>query len=644
MKNTDNINSGENRQKTGRKQLSYRQVIFSCLAGLMGMLLLGFFLYVYCEFRAERKEMALREAQKTAEDVAVWTDAFFASADPEDMEERLSAWEQGVRACAGRGEEIVILDGQGRAVFSTDSTLNEVCGNAWGEASESPILSAGGGIFLAVGFSAPETREWSCFVFHDVAEKMDGYPFPFGRFVIVLLLTGIGFMTTAYLIYRPVDRLLKSVGEETGQKIPPKNELEYLGDSFRALEDDSRKLREKIGRKQDRLQEVFALSLIRGDAPLREESGEYEKYVENLGLHSWQYFATVAAMLHLGEDEEAQSDVEEDVVCRRLVEEMPAGLKKLAWLPPVCNAGVIVAILGGDDEDMLRERIEEYYTGLRKFSETACSYQLLMGVSASHADIRHISAAYQESVDALTRSEARGQADGMEDCRFYLAGGAFSKTPYDAVYEKNIQSGIKDIDKEQCYKAVDGFFRYLAEKNCSQDEIMVYILRFVNTILLTAMDIRVELPELYPDGFRRLYDELLELPELSRERRYIKWKLIDPILGSRSRLMEKRSYSMLEDIEQLIRERRGDLSMAECAEILAVHPTYIWKVLKTEKGKTFSDCLEEYKLEEAKRLLLDTDMTVAEIASALNYNNAQNFIRFFSKSTGVTPGKFRKSP
>ncbi|MDE7043775.1 MAG: helix-turn-helix transcriptional regulator [Acetatifactor sp.] len=64
--------------------------------------------------------------------------------------------------------------------------------------------------------------------------------------------------------------------------------------------------------------------------------------------------------------------------------------------------------------------------------------------------------------------------------------------------------------------------------------------------------------------------------------------------------------------------------------------------LKTERGKTFSDFLEEYKLEEAKRLLLNTNMTVAEIASTLNYTNAQNFIRFFSKSTGMTPGKFRK--
>ena len=61
-----------------------------------------------------------------------------------------------------------------------------------------------------------------------------------------------------------------------------------------------------------------------------------------------------------------------------------------------------------------------------------------------------------------------------------------------------------------------------------------------------------------------------------------------------------------------------------------------------QRDKSFSDYIEEYKMNEAKRLLLETNMTVAEIAEELHYTNPQNFIRFFSKTTGLTPGKFRK--
>ena len=44
----------------------------------------------------------------------------------------------------------------------------------------------------------------------------------------------------------------------------------------------------------------------------------------------------------------------------------------------------------------------------------------------------------------------------------------------------------------------------------------------------------------------------------------------------------------------------------------------------------------------AKELLLTTDMSVAQVADTLHYSNVQNFIRFFSREVGMTPGKYKK--
>ncbi|MDE7043774.1 MAG: hypothetical protein K2O97_01945, partial [Acetatifactor sp.] len=391
-----------------------------------------------------------------------------------------------------------------------------------------------------------------------------------------VLLAGVVFFVAAHLIYLPVDRLLRSVDPELRQKLPGKNELEFLSESLIALKDDSQELRRMMRQKQDKLKEVFAMRLIRGDISLWEE---YDEYVKDFNLDSPQCFATVVAVLNLRQEEETQSNIQEDAICLKLVDEMPEQLKKLTWMQPVYNTCAIVAILGDENEELIHEKIREYYAELQRFSEAVCGYQLLLGVSAAHEDPRQLSMAYRESVNALTRSgsDSQAAADNLEDCHFYLSGLSSSEAPYDAAYEKKMQSGIKNMDKAQCYMATNDFFRYLSEENYDQDEMMVYVLRFVDTILLTALEIRVDVENLYPDGFRRLYDELLEVLEPSRERRYIKKNLIDPILEARSRLMEKRSYSLLEDIEQLIRDRRGDISLAECAEKLGVHTTYIWK-------------------------------------------------------------------
>jgi len=65
-------------------------------------------------------------------------------------------------------------------------------------------------------------------------------------------------------------------------------------------------------------------------------------------------------------------------------------------------------------------------------------------------------------------------------------------------------------------------------------------------------------------------------------------------------------------------------------------------VLKNTKDITFTDYIAKQKLELAKRMLVDTDLPVGEIANRLSYSNAQNFIRLFKKHMGITPGQFRK--
>lgn len=46
-------------------------------------------------------------------------------------------------------------------------------------------------------------------------------------------------------------------------------------------------------------------------------------------------------------------------------------------------------------------------------------------------------------------------------------------------------------------------------------------------------------------------------------------------------------------------------------------------------------------VEQAKEMLLSTDKSISEIARILTYNPS-NFLKFFKKFTGQTPGEFRK--
>lgn len=557
----------------------------------------------------------------------------------------MNTWQKWIRQQLGSGDAVVVVGDDGRVVYSTRTGLAELVAAQQEDVLEKPVKS--GGVKYMGAYSTSGILGWKYYVFHDISMEKNDFRYSWIWITCILLATALAFAAAAYLIYQPVRNLIQDVGEQTepGTEKPAGNELDFLAGSFHSLKSDNRYLQDMVKQNQSRLLELFELRLVRGEVRRQEE---WKEYIQDFGLREWNYFATVVVVLNLSDEEEAQSNVKEDVICLKLVAQMPEEIRSLAWMPPIYNACTIFAIFAENDEYTLLEKIETYYRSLQQYSEQMSGYKILMGVSTNHTDYRHIQAAYRESIMALTGPSSnvddRRTGERMEHCHFYLSSSTMSSGGgYDDTYEREIRAGIKAIDKTACYQTTDRLCGMIAGLGgSSQNEVMIYLLRFVNAILVTAMEAQVKLEELYPQGLRKLYAEILEAMEPSRERRYIKMNLIDPILDARDELLNQKSYSIMEDIEALIAQNKGNITLTECAEQLDVHPTYIWKVLKMEKGKSFSDYLEEYKIEEAKRLLLHSSLSVAEVAAQLNYTNAQNFIRFFSKSTGVTPGKFRK--
>ncbi len=64
--------------------------------------------------------------------------------------------------------------------------------------------------------------------------------------------------------------------------------------------------------------------------------------------------------------------------------------------------------------------------------------------------------------------------------------------------------------------------------------------------------------------------------------------------------------------------------------------------VKRTLGKTAGELVHDRLVLEAKRLLCNTDMGVAEIAFRLNFDDHAYFTRFFKKRTELTPGEFKR--
>ncbi|GGG01776.1 helix-turn-helix transcriptional regulator [Paenibacillus abyssi] len=104
------------------------------------------------------------------------------------------------------------------------------------------------------------------------------------------------------------------------------------------------------------------------------------------------------------------------------------------------------------------------------------------------------------------------------------------------------------------------------------------------------------------------------------------------------------SSSITTDVKKYIEENYDqDLTLSDLASVVFVSPYHLAHVYKEEMGISPIQYLIRFRIEEAKRLLKHSNLTIREIASKIGYPNGIYFNLIFKKMTGMPPGKFRKS-
>ena len=116
------------------------------------------------------------------------------------------------------------------------------------------------------------------------------------------------------------------------------------------------------------------------------------------------------------------------------------------------------------------------------------------------------------------------------------------------------------------------------------------------------------------------------------------------ILVSLTREAEKVSVGKkrrLSTVSYLHIHYRENTSIAELAAMEHLSVSRYREVFKNQTGMSPVDYRTALRISNACRLLLQTDLTVAEIAADCGYSDVFFFMRLFKRKTGVTPGEYR---
>lgn len=123
------------------------------------------------------------------------------------------------------------------------------------------------------------------------------------------------------------------------------------------------------------------------------------------------------------------------------------------------------------------------------------------------------------------------------------------------------------------------------------------------------------------------------------------YKLFTELLNPQSpKAKGESSYEeSIRDVKKYILENLNEnLTVSKLAQKVSMSSSHFSRVFKQQTGFSPYDYVLLSRLNRAKYLLLETDMSISAIAYDIGFNSESNFIYFFSENEGISPGKFRK--
>ena len=94
---------------------------------------------------------------------------------------------------------------------------------------------------------------------------------------------------------------------------------------------------------------------------------------------------------------------------------------------------------------------------------------------------------------------------------------------------------------------------------------------------------------------------------------------------------------------RIMKNPENPWNISEIAESLYLSKSYLQKIYKSYFNKSIIEEMIQFRIEKAKELLVQTNMTVTEISRECGYSSYNYFVRQFKLAEGVSPSEFRES-
>ncbi|MGO4108288.1 helix-turn-helix domain-containing protein [Paenibacillus sp. YAF4_2] len=303
----------------------------------------------------------------------------------------------------------------------------------------------------------------------------------------------------------------------------------------------------------------------------------------------------------------------------------------------------LVILLIADDSGALEHQLLQLSEEIRSWVESHLDFTVTIGIGISADDESSIAHSFEEAEAAVSRKVSLGinQIIDAVEVKGKLGGEWFD-------YLEMIRTLVRQLrmSENEWQNELKRLFSEMAVHRLRKDDVdrLLHYLMFHLEYELDGA-----LPEAKKPWLQEAKPQLVMAAEQSDTLAQLEQNFLQTLTKLSEHIEElsqsKRHNSLMREIRDYVVEHFMDpnLSLTLLSDRFQISPKYLSQLFKESIGQNFSDFLIGLRIEYAKRLLRESDVTVQVISEMMGYANPTSFIRVFKKIVGLSPGQYRES-
>lgn len=540
-----------------------------------------------------------------------------------------------------------LVDGEGRIIVHSDEQYlyqdisNEISEIL--EAQESQgIIEKGGRVYI---YQKSQLYDWiyindydSEQIFHDSFEV-----FQLGL-ILTLIVIFLGVLLAvfcAWRIYQPVRKLvneMKDMNLAEGLE-ESKNEMTYLSNALTQIKEREQKLASHLVKNEESVRQKVIYELMQGEELHEEQMNMLERYF------AYHHFIVCMILIDDEADYLANTNHEERKVIRSMVGQY---MQEIFGASYHCdfvryNQSAMGIVINFEDYDSARvsAEIREIMQRFQEYYREQTGYGCTIGISLVHNYVRGIYSCTQEAYQAAGRRLVEGKG------RIHFATRSTEERIQTYEFyqnEKHIMNYLEIGDLDKISQELEMVVRNIRElKNISEDNIMLVFYQMIGDILIYMNRHNYNVNQILQERQNNLYAVLAQFETLDEIKEYLETIMGRILVFQAQEKQEEGNSDYSQQIIQYIKKYyQTDIDFEQMAEQIGISYSYARKIMKAGTGKSLIEYLSLVRIGEAKRLLEEGTLSMAEIAEQVGYHNVQSLYRFFKKHEGISPNTYRE--